>query len=63
MIYILVDEGIEYVSALQKANVTVTHTMYSNTVHGFFCAELLTHGTKALLDTCELINSHFRSEE
>ena len=56
---VLVDEGKAYVAALQQANVNVTHKMYMNTVHGFFGAILLTHGTEALLDTCRLITSQF----
>lgn len=55
----LVDEGIEYVILLKKHGVNVTHKNYLNTVHGFFGAELLTHGTEALLETCELIKNHF----
>lgn len=56
---VLIGEGQEYVQLLQKNGVTVTYRNYPNTVHGFFGVELLTHGTEALRDTCDLIKSHF----
>lgn len=55
----LVEEGKEYVTLLKNNGVQVTHINYPNTVHGFFGTDLLTHGHKALFDTCNIIKNHF----
>ncbi len=57
---VLRDEGMALYQALFKAGVRVTYKNYMNTVHGFFGAILLPHGTEALTDVIELIAAHFR---
>lgn len=57
---VLLDEGAEYARRLREVSRNrVTYTHYENTVHGFFGAELLTHGQAALKDVCDLMNGHF----
>lgn len=52
----LASEGVEYYMALKDAGVTsVTHTMYNNTIHGFFGVVYLPHGIAALLDAARWI--------
>lgn len=57
---VLIGEGEEYVELLKNNGVDVTYRSYPNTIHGFFGVELLTHGTDALKDTCDLIKSYFQ---
>lgn len=57
---VLLDEGREYVARLRNAGCKkVTYTHYENTVHGFFGAKIITHGTAAMRNVCDLINNHF----
>jgi acetyl esterase len=56
---ILRDEGQFYVKYLQENGVSVTHTLYNNTPHGFFASSVFPHGREALFDVCDLIKSFF----
>lgn len=57
---VLRDEGVALYQALFRAGVEVSYKNYLNTVHGFFGAVLLPHGTEALTDVIGLIAAHFR---